>query len=138
MERRGCLMNRRRFLEATILGAGGTITGLPAFSQGRAFSRGLSLESFDSYLRQEGNRWIMGTSRVEKTIELDHGRIQLTSFKNKISRMEPSRMKSFSWQTDMRFQAAMADGTWWMCRPTDSRKANCNWIWLYGMARSKR
>ena len=81
-------MNRRRFLEATILGAGGTITGLPAFSQGRAFSRGLSLESFDSYLRQEGNRWIMGTSRVEKTIELDHGRIQLTSFKNKISGRE--------------------------------------------------
>ena len=76
-------MDRRRFLETTIVSAGAAITGVP----NRLGSSPL-LESRDGYVRHQQGRWVIGTSLVEKVIALDDGRLSLTSFKNKISGRE--------------------------------------------------
>ena len=76
-------MNRRKFLETTILGAGGVISGPP----GR-LSNSPALESRDGYVRHEQGRWVIGTSFVEKVITLEDGRLALASFRNRISGRE--------------------------------------------------
>jgi hypothetical protein len=76
-------MDRRRFLQTTMLGAGGALSG----PQGRLLAS-QALESSDGYLRHEQGRWVIGTSVVEKVITLDEGRLVLTSFKNKLSGRE--------------------------------------------------
>ena len=76
-------MNRRRFLGATILGAGRVISGIP--------HRSSAVEEFasrDGYIRHELGRWIIGTSLVEKVVRFDNGRLMLASFKNKPSGRE--------------------------------------------------
>ena len=81
-------MNRRKFLETTIIGAGGAISGVP----GR-LSASEPLESRDGYIRHEADRWVIGNSLVEKVVTLTDGRLLLTSFKNKYlrSRVHPGR-----------------------------------------------
>lgn len=76
-------MNRRRFLGTTILSVGSALSNIPAFELDAK-----RLESHDAYVRRENNRWVMGTSIVEKAINLDQGRFRLTSFKNKLSGRE--------------------------------------------------
>ena len=76
-------MNRRKFLETTIIGAGGAISGVPGrLSAAQAF------ESRDGYIRHEADHWVIGTSAVEKITTLKDGRLVLTSFKNKSSGRE--------------------------------------------------
>jgi hypothetical protein len=79
----GGFMNRRKFLETTIVGAGGAISGPLA-----RLSVSQALESHDGYIRPEPNRWVIGTAVVEKVVTLTDGRLVLTSFKNKFSGRE--------------------------------------------------
>ena len=76
-------MNRRQFLETTIIGASGAISGDP----GR-LSASEPLESRDGYIRREDDHWVIGNSKVEKIVTLKDGRLLLTSFKNKFSGRE--------------------------------------------------
>ena len=39
-------------------------------------------QSGDAYVRQAGSRWLFGTSKVEKELDLKDGHVYLTSFKN--------------------------------------------------------
>jgi hypothetical protein len=73
-------MDRRKFLETTLMGAGAAVSGVPA-----RLVASQALESRDGYIRHQQGRWVVGTSFVEKVITLDEGRLALTSFKNKIS-----------------------------------------------------
>jgi hypothetical protein len=74
-------MDRRKFLETTIMGAAMTAaSGRVAAIQDRA--------SRDGHIRHEQNRWIIGTSFVEKVITLEDGRLSLSSFRNRITGRE--------------------------------------------------
>jgi hypothetical protein len=76
-------MNRRKFLETTIIGASGAISSVPGRLQASD-----PLESRDGYIRHEADRWIIGNSKVEKVVTLKDGRLLLTSFRNKYSGRE--------------------------------------------------
>ena len=76
-------MDRRKFLETTLLGTGAALSGVSA----RAVVSP-AFESRDGYVRHGPGRWVIGTSCAEKVITLDAGRLALTSFKNKISGRE--------------------------------------------------
>ena len=41
--------------------------------------------SDDGYIRQQGNRWVLGTASVERIVALEDGRLLLKSFKNRRS-----------------------------------------------------
>ncbi|MCL5099094.1 MAG: hypothetical protein M1608_16475 [Candidatus Omnitrophica bacterium] len=44
--------------------------------------------SGDAYIRFEGNRWVLGTASVEKTVALEGGKLFLQSFKSKATGLE--------------------------------------------------
>ncbi|MHB0999215.1 MAG: alpha-amylase family protein [Armatimonadota bacterium] len=44
-----------------------------------------ALENKDAYINHEGNKWVFGTSSVERTVTLEDGKFILKSFKSKIS-----------------------------------------------------
>ncbi len=75
-------MDRRRFLETTVLGVGAisAISGREPAAQ--------VLESRDGYIRPEADRWVIGTSEVERIVSLKDGRLAQISFKNKRSGRE--------------------------------------------------
>src|SRR5208283_3033955 len=83
IELRGTIMDRRKFLETTLMGAGAAMSGVP----GRLVAS-QALESRDGYVRHEQGRWVIGTSSVEKIITLNTGRLAVSSFRNKISGRE--------------------------------------------------
>jgi hypothetical protein len=76
-------MDRRKFLETTIVGAGAAMSRVPD-----RLVASQALESRDGYVRHEHGRWVIGTSLVEKVITLDGGQLALASFKNKTSDRE--------------------------------------------------
>ncbi len=76
-------MDRRDFLGATILAAGGVVSAFP--NPGHAVG---ARESHDGYIRSEAGRWVIGTSAVEKIIVLKGGRVGQGSLKNKLSGRE--------------------------------------------------
>src|SRR5579862_9545524 len=41
--------------------------------------------SQDAYVRRAGDSWILGTTKVERTVALQNGRLVTTSWKNKVS-----------------------------------------------------
>ena len=59
-------MDRRKFLETTLAGAGAAMSGVPD-----RLMASQAVESRDGYVRHEQGRWVIGTSSVEKVITLD-------------------------------------------------------------------
>ncbi len=63
-------MDRRSFLATTLLATGSAISASPGRS-----SAAQEIESRDGYIRPQQDRWVLGTSLVEKIITLSAGRL---------------------------------------------------------------
>ena len=44
--------------------------------------------SKDAYIHSRGGHWVLGTNKVEKTIRLQDGRLEMVSFRNKTNQRE--------------------------------------------------
>ncbi len=84
-----------------------------------------TVQAQDAYIKARPNRWTMGTSRVEKTVALEGGRLVLKSLRNKSSGHEMAAPGALAQEFSVGMGSGAADGpaggVWKLIGATDSR-----------------